>query len=128
MKATFANDVKITGIKLYDEIGKLFDKQLKQRISDHNKSGARKEKETVESHLLMDDHQIGTINKNMQFKIGAFLTNLMCKTLKYKIGNQSFLLLQPQLTRVGKPTASDKNIRKYISYVTFNKAFVEQFV
>jgi DNA-directed RNA polymerase len=82
----------------------------------------------VESHLLIDDHQIGTINKEMQFKIGAMLTNLMTKTLKFKVGNQSFLLLQPQLTRVGKPTDGNKNVRKYIGYVTFNKAFVEQFV
>ena len=44
---------------------------------------------------MIDDHSIGTMDRHMQFKVGAFLTNLMCKNLKYKIGNQNFLLLQP---------------------------------
>jgi len=49
----------------------------------------------VEQHLLIDDHQIGTMDRGMQLKVGAFLTNLLCKNLKYKIGDQNFLLLQP---------------------------------
>ena len=48
----------------------------------------------IKSHLLVDDHAIGHMNKNMQVKLGGLLTNLMCKTLKYKIGKKEMLLLK----------------------------------
>ena len=31
----------------------------------------------------------------MQIKIGAYLTNLMTKSLKFKCGNSKFMLLKP---------------------------------
>lgn len=43
----------------------------------------------------MEDNSIGALPKDVQLKIGAFLTNLMCKNLKYKIGKKSYLLLKP---------------------------------
>jgi hypothetical protein len=43
----------------------------------------------------MNDQYIGALPKDIQIKIGAFLTNLMCKNLKYKIGKKSYLLLKP---------------------------------
>ena len=35
----------------------------------------------------------------MQLKVGAYLTNLMCKNLKFKVGQHDFLLLKPQVIR-----------------------------
>ena len=49
--------------------------------------------------MIMEDQQIGALPKDVQLKIGAFLTNMMCKNLKYKIGSKSFLLLKPQILR-----------------------------
>lgn len=80
---------------------------------------------SVEQHLLIDDHQIGTMNRNMQLKVGAYLTNLMCKNLKFKIGNQNFLLLEPQILR---KKVQGKTASKYVGYITFNKGFIEDFV
>jgi len=37
--------------------------------------------------LLVDDHSIGSVPSMMRVKIGAYLSNLMCKSLKYKVGN-----------------------------------------
>lgn len=42
---------------------------------------------------------IGSISRNMQIKVGGFLTGLMCKNLKYKIGNQNYLVLNPVVIR-----------------------------
>jgi hypothetical protein len=50
---------------------------------------------TIEKSLLVDDHEIGAISKEMQIKIGGFLSNLMCKNLKYFIGKREYLLLKP---------------------------------
>jgi hypothetical protein len=41
----------------------------------------------LEKHLLIDDINITAMNKQMKVKVGAFLTNLMCKNLKFKIGS-----------------------------------------
>ena len=49
----------------------------------------------VEQHLLIDDQDIGALPKSMQLKVGAFLTNLMCKNLKFRVGQRDFLLLKP---------------------------------
>jgi hypothetical protein len=59
----------------------LFDKELKAKITKPKNS--RKNDEDIERHLIIDDHEIGTMSRNMQLKVGAFLTNLMCKNLKY---------------------------------------------
>ena len=61
--------------------------------------------------------------KAMQIKIGAYLSNLMCKNLKFKMGNNKFLLLKTQVVK-----AKSKSSKKYIGYVAFNKGFVEQFI
>ena len=37
----------------------------------------------LQSHLLVDDTAIGSVPKQMQIKIGAYMTNLMTKTLKF---------------------------------------------
>jgi DNA-directed RNA polymerase len=67
-------------------------------------SKPRKEKETVgpaplEKHLLIDDVNITAMSKQMKVKIGAFLTNLMCKNLKFSIGEHQYLLLKPQVVK-----------------------------
>jgi len=64
----------------------LFDKELKTRLTKV-KSSRKQTDDSIERHLIIDDHEIGTMNRNMQLKVGAFLTNLMCKNLKYQIGN-----------------------------------------
>lgn len=57
--------------------------------------------------------------------MGAFLANLMCKNLTYKVGNQKHILLKPEVLRGNK---SKKASAKTFGYVCFNKAFTEQFV
>jgi hypothetical protein len=49
--------------------------------------------------MIMEDSHIGHMPRDVQLKIGAFLTNLMCKNLTYKIGTKSYLLLKPQILR-----------------------------
>jgi len=49
----------------------------------------------IQQHLYLDDQMMGTMPRDVQLKVGAFLTNLMCKNLKYKIGKKSYLLLKP---------------------------------
>lgn len=53
------------------------------------------QKSQIHKHLLMDDHALGMVDKETQIKLGAFLTNLMCQNLKYKVGRKEFLLLKP---------------------------------
>ena len=53
----------------------------------------------VQKQLLIDDHSIGSIPQEMQVRLGAYLTNLMIKNLKFKCGNQKFMLLKPQLVQ-----------------------------
>jgi len=103
----------------------LFDKELKTRLTK-GKSSKKQNDESIERHLIIDDHEIGTMNRNMQLKVGAFLTNLMCKSLKYQIGNQNYLLLEPQVIRNQFP--SKTGTKKYMGYVKFNKAFIEDFI
>ena len=43
----------------------------------------------------MDDNSIAAMPFSMQVRVGAYLSNLMCKNLKFKMGNNKFLLLQP---------------------------------
>jgi len=60
------------------------------------------------------------MNKETQIKIGGFLTNLMSKNLKYKVGKRELVLLKPQTVREGH--------KKVQGYLVFNKGFVEKFV
>lgn len=75
---------------------------------------------TIEKSLLVDDHEIGAIDKEMQIKIGGFLTNLMCSNMKYFIGKREYPLLKPQVIREGG--------KKFHGYIKFNKAFLEKFM
>lgn len=54
------------------------------------------------------------MKKDMMLKVGAFLTNLMCKNLQYKIGGQTHLLLQPQVLR---DQGTKKGQSKYMGYI-----------
>lgn len=129
-------DVKIMAVKLFQDLGSLVDRQLKKRLMDKelanqaktSDSGAREyDDKIVEKHLLVDDYAIGTVPKNMQIKIGAYMTNLMCKNLRFKCGNHKFMLLKPQVTRGAKKVTGAAS-KKYIGYITYNKAFVEDFI
>jgi hypothetical protein len=42
---------------------------------------------SLEKHLLIDSVNITAMSKQMKVKVGAFLTNLMCKNLKFSIGS-----------------------------------------
>ena len=81
---------------MFDQLGKLFDTELKKKLVGSKRS---KKEEDIHKHLLIDDNSIGSMNREMQLKLGAALTQIMCKTLKYKIGNQNYHLLQPQMLR-----------------------------
>jgi len=74
----------------------------------------------IQQHLYLDDHMMGTMPRDVQLKVGAFLTNLMCKNLKYKIGKKSYLLLKPQVLK--------ESSTKYLGYIIFNKSFIETFI
>jgi hypothetical protein len=91
-------------------------------MQKHSEGGVqqRNDLNTIEQHLLIDDNSIGTLNKETQIKIGGFLSNLMSKNLKYKVGKREFMLLKPQTIREGQ--------RKTQGYMVFNKSFVEKFV
>ena len=95
-------DIKVPAINLFLDLGRLVDKQLKEKMTDKKRkknSNDDFDETPLEKHLLMDDSTIGAIPKSMQIKIGAYLSNLMCKNLKFKMGNSKFLLLKPQLIR-----------------------------
>lgn len=82
----------------------------------------KKGKVSIQQHQLVEDQTIGAMKKDMMLKVGAFLTNLMCKNLQYKIGGQTHLLLQPQVLR---DSGTKKGQSKYMGYIQFNKAFIE---
>ena len=63
---------------------------------------------------------MGSMPRDVKLKVGAFLTNLMCKNLKYKIGKKSYLLLKPQVLKESQ--------KKYLGYIIFNKSFIETFI
>ena len=62
--------------------------------------------DSISKHLLIDDYSIGSVPKAMQIKIGAYLANIMTKNLKFKCGNQKYMLLKTQLIR-----SSDKTVK-----------------
>ena len=53
---------------------------------------------------------------------------MLCKNLKYKIGDQNFLLLQPQVIRDTQNVKGKDSSRKYMGYISFNKGFIEEFI
>ncbi len=63
---------------------------------------------------------MSNMSRDVKIKMGAFLTNLMCKNLKYKIGKKSYLLLKPQVLK--------ESNKKYLGYIIFNKSFIETFI
>jgi len=119
--------VKIPAIELFSEMGKLFDKELKTLVSGKQKqqdgSNASQNQQinkNIQQHLIIEDHHLMSIPRDVQLKIGAFLTNLMCKTLKYNIGNKSYLLLKAQTLKIQQ--------QKFMGYIMFNKSFIETFI
>lgn len=113
-----AGNVKTPAITLFSDLGDLFSKELKNHITSSKRRGGITDK--IEKHLLVEDSQIGVIPKHTQLKIGAFLTNIMCKNLKYSVGRKRHLLLRTQVLRQSRT--------KEIGYVLFNKSFIENFI
>ena len=100
--------------------------------SSPGKGAARKDigdgqGEIEKSQLVTDDTAIGTVPRSMQIKIGAYLGNLMCKNLKFRYGNNNYMLLKPELLRSAKKIEKSKH-HKLVGHITFNKAFVQQFI
>ena len=115
----FSTDsVKTPAITLFSDLGDLFAKELKSHITSAKRRGGITDK--IEKHLMVEDNDFGTIPKDVQLKIGAFLTNIMCKNLKYTVGKKKHLLLKTQVLRQSKT--------KELGYVIFNKSFIEHFV
>ena len=112
------SNVKTPAIVLFSDLGDLFNKELKSHMTSVIKRGGITDK--IEKHLLVDDNDVGSIPKHTQLKIGAFLTNIMCKNLKYSIGKKKHLLLKAQVLRQTK--------NKEIGYIMFNKSFIDHFV
>ena len=62
----------------------------------------------------------------MKIKVGGFLSNLMVKNLKFRIGNHDHMLLKLIKIKMQKKTTDDY---KYMQgYITFNRGFIEDFV
>lgn len=115
----FSNDsVKTPAVALFSELGILFDKELKNHISSNKRKGGITDK--IEKHLMIEDSQLGSIPRHIQLKIGAFLTNIMCKNLTYTIGKKKHLLLKAQVLHESR--------EKEIGYIIFNKSFIDYFV
>lgn len=122
----FESSMSIPSIQLFLDLGKLFDKELRNARSA-NKDNAgnrspvemRKDEKSIQRHLIVDDHRIGGMKKEMQIKLGAFLTNLMCKHLKYYVGKKEHLLLRPQIKKKDK---------KSMGQIVIEKGFIEKFV
>ena len=88
--------------------------------NDAERSAHESVNKKIQQHLYLDDNLMGTMPREVKLKVGAFLTNLMCKNLKYKIGKKSYLLLKPQVLK-------EQN-KKYLGYIIFNKSFIETFI
>ena len=88
--------------------------------NDAERSAHESVNKKIQQHLYLDDNLMGTMPRDVKLKVGAFLTNLMCKNLKYKIGKKSYLLLKPQVLK--------EQHKKYLGYIIFNKSFIETFI
>ena len=109
--------VKTPAITLFSDLGDLFAKELKNHILNNKKHSKITDK--IEKHLLIEDANLAVIPKDVQLKIGAFLTNIMCKNLKFSTGKKH-MLLKTQVIRQSK--------NKELGYIIFNKNFIEHFV
>lgn len=110
--------IKIPAITMFEQIGEIFNKELKSFAS--NSKGNTSLKQKVEKHHIVEDKDLWSFDWATQMKIGAALTNLMCKTLTYSIGKKKYLLLKPQLMRQDKT--------KELGYIVFNKSFIDHFL
>lgn len=127
--------IKIPSVQLFQQLGKLFDQELRQlqvkrgaedkrartQVAQDEGQVQSDQKSQIHKHLLIDDHSMGLVDKETQIKLGAFLTNLMCQNLKYKVGRKEFLLLKPQLVR-------SEGSQKTVGHIVFEKGFLETFV
>lgn len=64
----------------------------------------------------------------MQMKIGAYLANIMVKNLKFRCGNNKYMLLKPELLASKNKIAKGASVKKLIGTITINKAFTDEFV
>jgi hypothetical protein len=69
------DSVKVPAITLFSDLGDLFSKELKHHITNVKRRGGITDK--IEKHLIVEDEDIGAIPKDVQLRIGAFLTNIM---------------------------------------------------
>lgn len=74
-------------MQLFLDLGKLFDKELQSTKTNRkaasskaspNDASEKSSRKDIQDHLLIDDHFIGSLAKEQQIKLGAFLTKLMC--------------------------------------------------
>ena len=78
----------------------------------------------MEKHLIIEEEMFSSMSKTMKVKVGAYLTNLMCKNLKFKIGSHEYMLLKPSILRTNKAGNSPRQM----GYICFNKGFIEEFI
>ena len=94
------SEVKIPSVQLFTDLGRYFDRQLKQRMTD-SKSQSKKDDtfdpSPIEKHLIIEDQHFSSMSKTMQVKVGAFLSNLMIKNLKFRVGSHEYMVLKPTL-------------------------------
>jgi hypothetical protein len=121
-------ECKMVASQIFQELGSLVDKQLKSNYMDKTQLNKLVSEDSIGKHLLIDDYAIGQIPKAMQIKIGAYLTNIMILNLKYRCGDQNFMLLKTQLIKGDNTVNTAKGkIYKKIGTIVFNKGFVEEF-
>ena len=58
--------------------------QKKAKGEMHNETDSIRSE--VEKNILINDMKIGSVSKAMQIKIGAYLSNIMCRALKFRCG------------------------------------------
>ena len=104
-------------ITLFSEIGDIFEKELKNHIATEKGNSAVSK---IQRYQTIEDDTIGSIRYDTKLKIGAYLTNLMCKSLTYSIGKKRYLLLKPEIVRESR--------EKVLGCIIFNKNFVSHFI
>ena len=87
--------LKIPSIQIFKELGEIFNMELKKFTSEMK--GQNPQDKIFHFNEIADVDVGNYISKEMQFKIGAYLTNLMCKNLTYSVGKKKFLLLNPKI-------------------------------
>ena len=102
---------------MFDQLGDIFNKELKNSMSHHK--NRKSLNSTIEKYQSVEDMVLGSMKKPTKIKVGAYLTNLMCKNLTYKIGRKQYLLLSPKVMKQAKT--------KELGYIVFKKEFVDRF-